>query len=72
MALIASLAEDPKKSILKDRVFCVKDPVIGNRVNKIAQKGFLFKTEERLDFCKLNTLDNKVSKEMICAKAVPN
>jgi hypothetical protein len=57
------LAENPQKSILEDKVFCAKDLIVGKRVDKIAQKGFLFKTEEGLDFCKLNTLDDKVSKE---------
>jgi len=65
MASAASLpAEDPQDSILEDGVFCVEDPVVGKRVDEIAQKGFPFKTEEGLDFCKLNTLDDKVSKEM--------
>ncbi len=45
------LAEDPQKAILEDRVFCAKDSVIRKRVDEIAQKGFLFKTEEGLDFC---------------------
>jgi hypothetical protein len=35
----------------------------GKRVDEIAQKKFLFKTEEGLDFGTLNTLDDKVSKE---------
>ncbi|OCL02210.1 hypothetical protein AOQ84DRAFT_190831 [Glonium stellatum] len=49
----------PRESILEDGVFCVEDPVIGKRVDEIAKKGFPFKTEEGLDFCKLNTLDDK-------------
>lgn len=72
MASTTSPAEDPRKSILEDGVFCVEDPVVGKRVDEIAQKGFPFKTEDGLDFCKLNALDDKVSKEMICAKAISN
>ncbi|KAF2176763.1 hypothetical protein K469DRAFT_605911 [Zopfia rhizophila CBS 207.26] len=49
----------PRESILEDGVFWVEDPVIGKRVDEIAKKGFPFKTEEGLDFCKLNTLDDK-------------
>jgi hypothetical protein len=72
MASTASLpAEDPQKSILEDGVFYAKDPVIGKRVDEIAQKGFPFRTEEGLDFCKLNALDDKVRK-LICAKAISN
>jgi hypothetical protein len=56
-------AEDPQKSILEDGVFCTEDPVVGKRVDEIAQKGFPFKTEEGLDFCKINVLDDEVSKE---------
>jgi hypothetical protein len=64
MASTTSLpVEDSQKSILEDGVFCVEDQVVGKRVDEIAQKGFPFKTEEGLDFCKLNTLDDKVSKE---------
>jgi hypothetical protein len=29
------LVEDPQKSILEDRVFCVEDPVIGKWVDEI-------------------------------------
>lgn len=57
------LAEDPQKSILEDGVFYAEDPVIGKRVDDIAQNGFPFRTEEGLDFCKLNALDDKASKE---------
>jgi len=47
----------------------MEDPVIGKRVDEIAKKGFPFKTEEGLDFCKLNTLDDKVGKKRISTKA---
>ena len=64
MASTTSLpVEDPQKSILEDGVFCAEDPVVGSRVDEIAQKGFPFKTEEGLDFCKINALDDEVSKE---------
>ena len=62
----------PRESILEDGVFYVKDPVIGKRVDKIAKKGFPFKMEKGLDFCKLNTLDDKVGKKKISMKAVSN
>ena len=72
MALIISLVKDPQKSILKEGVFYIEDLVIKKRVNKIIQKGFLFKTKEGLDFYKLNALNNKVSKEIIYTKAISN
>jgi hypothetical protein len=63
MASTASLlAEDPDKSILKDGVFYANDPVIGKCVDEFAQNGFPFRTEEGLDFCILNALDDKVRK----------
>jgi hypothetical protein len=64
MASTTSLSsEDPHKSILEDGVFYAQDAVVGKRVNEIMRKGYPFKTEEGLDFCKRNVLDNKVSKE---------
>ena len=69
MASTTSLpAEDPQKCILEDGVFYAEDPVIGKRVIEITQKGFPFRTEEGLDFCKLNALDDKVSKETYMCK----
>jgi len=65
-------AENPQKSILEDGVFCAEDPIVGKRVDEIAQKGFPFKTEEGLDFCKLNTLDDKVNKENDMCKGYIN
>lgn len=63
MASTNSLSgEDPQKAILEDGVSRTEDPVIGNRVDEIIRKGFPFKTEEGLDFCKINALDNEVSK----------
>jgi hypothetical protein len=37
-------AEDLQKAILEDGVFCAEDPIVGKRVDEIAQKGFPFKT----------------------------
>jgi hypothetical protein len=51
-----------KQDILEQGFSCHLDPVIGERVDAIAQKGFPFKTEEGLDFCKLNTVDDEVSR----------
>ena len=62
----------PRKSILEDGVFYIEDPIIRKKVNKIIKKGFPFKTEEGLDFYKLNTLNNKVGKKRISIKAVSN
>lgn len=50
----------PREAIVEDGVFWVEDPVVGKRVDEIAKKRFPFKTEEGLEFCKLNTLDDKV------------
>jgi len=61
-------AEDPQKAILEVGVFCAEDPVVGKRVDEIAQKGFPFQTEEGLDFCKRNALDDNVRK-LICITA---
>lgn len=44
-------------------VFYIEDLVIRKRVNEIIQKRFLFKIKEGLDFYKINTLNNEVSKE---------
>ena len=64
MASTTSLSsEDPQKSILEDGIFYAEDPVVGKRVDEIMRKGFPFKTEEGLDFCKGNVLDDEVSKE---------
>jgi hypothetical protein len=39
MASTASLpAENPQKSILEDGVFCAEDPIVGKRVDEIAQR----------------------------------
>jgi hypothetical protein len=51
-----------KQDILEQGFSCHLDPVIGERVDAIAQKGFPFKTEEGLDFCKVNTVDDEVSR----------
>jgi hypothetical protein len=64
MASTASLSsDDPQKSFLEDGIFYAEDPVVGKQVDEIIGKGFPFKTEEGLGFCKENILDDKVSKE---------
>ncbi|KAF2184193.1 hypothetical protein K469DRAFT_580642, partial [Zopfia rhizophila CBS 207.26] len=50
----------------------IENPVIRKRVNKITKKSFLFKIKKSLDFCKLNTLNNKVDKKWIFVKAISN
>ncbi|KAI9765873.1 MAG: hypothetical protein M1839_005289 [Geoglossum umbratile] len=55
----SSSTEEPRKAIEKDGFFCRVDPIIGKRVDEFAKKGYPFKTEEGLDFCKLNTLDDE-------------
>lgn len=52
--------KNPQECILEDGAFWVEDPIIGRRVDEIAEKGFPFKTKEGLEFCKVNTLDDKV------------
>lgn len=56
-------AKDQQEAILGDGVFYAEDPVVGSRVDEIARKGFPFKTEVGLDFCKINALDDEVGKE---------
>jgi hypothetical protein len=58
-----SSTEELKKAIEKDGFFYEIDSIIGKRVDEFAKKGYPFKTEEGLDFCKLNTLDDKVSRQ---------
>jgi hypothetical protein len=53
--------EDARKSILENGFFCVRDPVVGERVLEIAEKGSPLLLEEGLEFCKLNVLDNEVN-----------
>lgn len=73
MASTTSLqAEGLLKPILEDGIFCAEDAIVGQRVDGIAQKRFPFKTAEGLDFCKLNTLDDKVSREIIRAETISN
>ena len=58
-------AKDLQKAILEDGFFYAEDPVVGSRVDEIAQKGFPFKTVVGLDFCKINALDDEVGKETV-------
>jgi hypothetical protein len=53
--------EQTRKEILEDGFSYRSDSVIGERVDAIAKRGFPFKTEEGLDFCKLSTIDDEVS-----------
>ena len=65
MASFDSFTTEQLRQEILDHGFCYqRDAVVGERVNKIAEKGFPFKTEEGLDFCKLNTFDDKASKEV--------
>ncbi|KAL2036487.1 hypothetical protein N7G274_010803 [Stereocaulon virgatum] len=60
MASFDSFTTEQLKHEILDHGFCYqRDPVIGESVNEIKGKGFPFKTEEGLDFCKLNTFDDK-------------
>ena len=52
------------QDILRDGVFFQPDPIIGPRVDAMMKKGPQFKTEEGLDFCRANTVDNEVCKNM--------
>jgi hypothetical protein len=53
---------DAKKSILEDGFFSIDDSVVGEHVLEIEQKDFPFVSEYGLEFCKLNFLDDIVSK----------
>lgn len=65
MASFESLTTEQLRRTILDHGFCYQtDPVVGERVSEIAEKGFPFKTEEGLDFCKLSTFDDKESKEV--------
>jgi len=59
MASTTSSVEDARKSILEDGFFCVEDPVVGQRVLEIAEKGSPLLSEEGLEFCKINVLDDE-------------
>ncbi|KAF4637410.1 hypothetical protein G7Y89_g675 [Cudoniella acicularis] len=59
MASTTFSVEDARKSILEDGFFCVEDPVVGERVLEIAEKGSPLLSEEGLEFCKLNVLDDE-------------
>lgn len=53
--------DDTRKSILDDGFFYVEDPVVGERVLEIAEKGSSLLLEEGQEFCKLNVLNDEVS-----------
>ena len=53
---------DARKSILEDRFFPMYDSVVGEHVLEMEQKDFPFASEYGLEFCKLNFLDDTVSK----------
>jgi hypothetical protein len=61
MALTPFSVEDTRKSILEDGFSYIEDPVVGERVLEIAEKGSPLLLEEGLEFCKLNVLNNEVS-----------
>ena len=58
----SSTIEQIRKRILEDGFFCEINPACGERVDKINKKGFPFNTEEGLDFFKISTVDDKVSR----------
>lgn len=60
MAPTTFSVEDARKSILEEGFFCVEDPVVGERVFEIAEKGYSLLSEKGLEFCKLNILDDEV------------
>jgi hypothetical protein len=62
--LSPSTAAAVLQDILRDGVFFQPDPIIGPRVDAMMKKGPQFKTEEGLDFCRANTVDNEVCKNM--------
>ena len=60
MASTTFSVEDARKSILADGFFGVEDPMVGERVLEIAEKGSPLLSEEGLEFCKLNVLNDEV------------
>jgi len=60
MASTTFSVEDARKSILKEGFFGVEDIVVGKRVLEITEKGSPLLSEEGLEFCRLNVLDDEV------------
>ena len=70
MASFGSLSTEQLRRAILDHGFCYQpDPVVGERVTEMQQNGFPFKTVEGLDFCKLSTFDDKVSKHGLSCTA---
>lgn len=53
---------DAKKSILEDGFSSMDNSVVGEHVLEMQQKDFPFASEYSLEFCKLNFLNDMVSK----------
>ncbi len=47
----------------EDALFCVEDPVIGERVKEMQTKGFPIESADGLDFCQQNVLGDRVGGE---------
>jgi hypothetical protein len=60
--------ESSKASIIEDGVLCFEDPDIGRRVSEFDKQGFPFQTEDGLDFCRINTIDDAASSndQLLC------
>jgi hypothetical protein len=64
MDLITSLSEaDVRKTISRDAYLYVEDPAVGECVKAMRGDGFPIESEDGLDFCKQNVLDDTVSRQ---------
>ena len=50
------------RMIVRHGSYHQQDLIVGRKVDELSEKGFPFKTEEGLDFCKLYTFDHEVSR----------
>lgn len=48
--------------IVRHGLYHQQDSIFGRKVDELSGKGFPFKTEEGLAFCKLYTFDNEVGR----------
>jgi hypothetical protein len=64
MASITSLsAADARRLFSEDAVFSVEDPMVGERVKEMQQRGFPIESADGLDFCKQNVFDDTVCRK---------
>ena len=59
-----------KKIIVHHGFYHQPELVVGKEVDEISERGFPFRTEEGLDFCKVHTFDNEVRVVSRCTKEI--